>query len=58
MAGIEGRHKPAGSEDRADGRVAARCDRFLVVIGLAAFVILVLVFEIWRWEKMAPPGFR
>ena len=30
----------------------------LVVIGLAVFVILVLVFDIWRLEILAPPGFR
>ena len=59
MTGIEGVTSRPVRTDRADGRVAEPLRRFLlVVIGLAVFVILVLVFDIWRLEIMAPPGFR
>ena len=53
------REQPTGAEDRATGGIAEPLRRFLlVVIGLAVFVIFALVFDIWRLEIMAPPGFR
>ena len=58
LTGIEGVSSRPVRTDRAAGRVAEPLRRFLlVVIGLAVFVILVLVFHIWQLEIMAPPGF-